>query len=104
MTVYLYRNTAFLCPLDYGSNDLSWNFKFPYPEEILDLVVRGAGSPEKLLADAKVAAEEDRNEALAKKYEAQVPTQAGGEIEKAPPSDSQVVGDSILTEADKAHR
>lgn len=78
--------------------------KFPYPDEILDFAVRGAGDPEKLLADAKVAVEKDRNEALAGKMDEQVQAQAGGGREKIPSSDSRIVGDSILTEEEKARR
>jgi len=78
--------------------------KFPYPEEILDLAVRGAGDPEKLLADAKTAVEKERNDALAAKMEGQVQTQAGAVTEEKTPSDSRTMGDSVLTEEEKAHR
>lgn len=76
--------------------------KFPLPDEILDMAVRGAGSPEKLLADAKKAVKEEQDEALANKMKEQVETQAGGEREKPEPSDQDIIAGEILTEEEKA--
>lgn len=70
--------------------------KFPYPDEILDFAVRGAGSPEKLLEDAKKAIREEEEKALVAKTQEGMQTQVGAGEEKKELTDEQIMTQAIL--------
>lgn len=71
--------------------------KFPYPQEILDMAVRGSADPDKILADAKDALKKEEMDALANKTDQNVQEQLGGPAEKKELSDSEVIEGEILT-------
>lgn len=76
--------------------------KFPFNDEIFHLAVRGAASPEQLLADAKKIVKQDEADALAAKMGEQTQTQAGGAEEKKEQTYQEKKEESVLTSTERA--